>query len=521
MSNISDGPSQTTIKDCPPRSLSLDICAQTKQLAPPRPADGSTPASDTSESREAPRQHLLRTTRRPPCILFPTAKPRPPQTYAYPRSQRGPVASPGDPRWRSVAHRIADRTKAPYRSTAKCRALESAVETMTSPTYCECVKRFFAEDRSQYLVSMREYARMMSPDEQTLRRYRALAALAGFVANAIPVIHLWRTCRHGFTKRLLEKMHMSCWAVGLGKGCDVQDPHDFQHVLLRWARENQHRHVRDRDDSWTDLVAESVSTTFRTAHVRVLTFGFLPVVGPVFGSAIERSLVASFQRHARRFYDALASTGEQHLHADSVRAHSQSAAIGEDTGFLDSPRRCVESYWAGHLSDEHMRVVRAATPIAGSVQGARLLSAAAGLIGSWLPGFHIRDDPHQINMFLKSLQAICLGAGVRHGCEGNHATDLDRVAWRWATTRSEKRSRSGASKYDQSGREALIAAVSAKIKRASMWKHAFGVLPILGPVAGFLIYGSMGARFYRVSRAYFRARLREDLNRTGRGAEAL
>ncbi len=390
---------------------------------------------------------------------------------------------------------------------------------MSPSTYCECVKNFFAEDRSYYLRSMRESWRMMSPNEQTLRGHRARAAVAGFVANAIPVIHLWRTRRHRFTKRLLERMHISCWAAGFEKVCDVQEPHDFQRVLLRWARETHHGRVRDRGDPWTDDVVGNVSAKFRTAHIRVLTVGFLPVVGPVVGSVIETSLVARFQRHAREFYKALASTGDRRLQADFVPARSQYTAISEDTGLLDSPHGCVESYWAGHLSEEHMRLVRTAGSVAGSEQKARLLSASAGLLGSWLPGFRIRHDPHQIDMFLESLQAICWCAGVRCGCEADHATDLDRVVWQWASTRSEKRSQRGVSEYEQNGHVALIAAVSAKIERASMRQHAFGVLPI-GPVAGFLIYGSMGARFYRISHAYFRSRLREDLNRRGRGGEA-
>ena len=351
---------------------------------------------------------------------------------------------------------------------------------------------------------------MMSPNQETLRGHRALAAVAGFVANAIPVIHLWRTCRHRFTKRLLERMHISCWAAGFEKVCDVQDPHDFQRVLLRWARETQHGGVRDRDAPWADVVVESVSAKFRTAHVRVLTVGFFPVIGPVFASVTERSLIARFQRNAREFYEALASTGERQMQAYFVPAHEQCSVPTEDTGLLDTPHGCVEIYWAEHLSEEHMRSVRAAASIAQSEQKARLLSASAGLLGSWLPGFRIRHDPHQIDVFLESLQAICWCAGVQRGCEADHAIDLDRITWRWASTRTEKRSQSRVSEYEQNGHEALIAAVSEKMERASMWQRAFGVLPILGPVAGFLIYGSMGARFYRISRTYFRSRLRGD-----------
>ena len=136
---------------------------------------------------------------------------------------------------------------------------------------------------------------------------------------------------------------------------------------------------------------------------------------------------------------------------------------------------------------------------------ARLLSGSSGLLGSWLPGFHIFHDCHQVEVFLESLQDICWCAGVQRGCESDHGRDFERVLWRWASTRSEW-SQNDRGECDQDDREAPIAAVSAKLRRVSLWRLAFGFLPMIGPIADFLIHGSMGARFYNVTRAYFTAR---------------
>ena len=163
------------------------------------------------------------------------------------------------------------------------------------------------------------------------------------------------------------------------------------------------------------------------------------------------------------------------MQADCVTACPQSAASFDESGFSISHRRCVESFWARHLFEEHMRLVRAATPIAGSRQMARLLSGSSGMLGSWLPGFHIFHDCHQVEVFLESLQDICWCAGVQRGCESDHGRDFERVLWRWASTRSEW-SQNDRGECDQDDREAPIAAVSAKLRRVSLWRLAFGFL---------------------------------------------
>ncbi len=58
----------------------------------------------------------------------------------------------------------------------------------------------------------------------------------------------------------------------------------------------------------------------------------------------------------------------------------------------------------------------------------------------------------------------------------------------------------GAAQYDEApSREQLVAAVSAKLQAAYLWKLAFGFLPLIGKIMGLMIDGSMAARIYRVS----------------------
>ena len=379
------------------------------------------------------------------------------------------------------------------------------MKALSLTEYFECVENFLSEDKSMHLLNIREYSRNISPAERTLRGHLALAATAGFVTNSVPFIHLFWCRRWRYTARLLGKMHTLCWAVGFKMNCDVQEPNDFLCVLVRWTQEADHGRLHHRDVPSTSEVVKRVSGKLRVAHIRVLTSGFLPIVGPIVGFVIEGSLIAHFRVCAQEFYETLLLTRERPLPEDSVTALSQSAGSCDESVLSISYERCVEDYLSQHLSDEHMRLARAAAPMTGSRRMARLLSASSGMLGSWLPGLHVFRDSHQVNMLLKSLQDICWSAGVQHRCESSHGRDFERVLWRWASTRSEW-SQNDHNNPNRDDREALIAAVSAKLRRASMLKLAFGFLPMIGPIAAFLIHGSMGARFYDVTRTYFAAR---------------
>ena len=377
------------------------------------------------------------------------------------------------------------------------------LKALSLPLYCECVASFLSEDRTPHLSTMREYSRGISPTDRTLRGHGVLATTAGFVTNSVPGIHLLWGSRKRYVKRLLGKLHMLCWAVGFKANCDVQEPEDFLRVLLRWTREADHG-LCHRDVPSANEVVARVSERLRTAHLKVLTTGFLPIVGPVVGLVIEGSLITRFRVCAEEFFESPSLTHERSLPEGHVTTLSQSAGRFGERQLSLSYEICVDNFLVKNTSDEYMGLVRATAPITRSRKMARLLSGSSGMLGSWIPGFHVFLDSHQVSMFLESLQAICWSGGEQHGCESHHGKDFRRVLWQWASKRSEW-SQNERGEFDQDDSQELVAAVSAKLRKASQWKLAFGFLPMIGPIAAFLIHGSMGARFYDATRAYFAA----------------
>ncbi len=377
------------------------------------------------------------------------------------------------------------------------------LKALSLPLYCECVASFLSEDRTPHLRTMREYSRGISPTDRTLRGHGVLATTAGFVTNSVPGIHLLWGSRMRYVNRLLGKLHTLCWAVGFKANCDVQEPEDFLRVLLRWTREADHG-LCHRDVPSANEVVARVSERLRTAHLKVLTTGFLPIVGPVVGLVIEGSLITRFRVCAEEFFESPSLTHERSLPEGHVTTLSQSAGRFGERQLSFSYETCVDNFLVKSTSYEYMGLVRSTAPITGSRKMARLFSGSSGMLGSWIPGFHVFRDSHQVSMFLESLQAICWSAGEQHGCESHHGKDFRRVLWQWASKRSEW-SQNERGEFDQDDRQELVAAVSAKLRTASQWKLAFGFLPMIGPIAAFLIHGSMGARFYDATRAYFAA----------------
>ena len=330
------------------------------------------------------------------------------------------------------------------------------------------------------------------------------SAVAGFLANSIPIVHLWRPRR--FAERLLGEMRMLCWRVGFDKGCEVQEPLDFEHALLLWARTSQTDDARSGDSPATGEVVERVSAQLRAVHLRVITFGFFPVVGPVAGFLIEGSLVARFHRCASEFYETLALSGERSLPANFAISRAPSMAMDDRGSISNRYRRWVESFLATHLSEANMLLTRAAVPSLGSLQMARIITGGSGIMGNWLPGLHIvRYRDIEADMFLGALQAICWRAGAG-GCEEDHSRDFQRVLLSWAGAGVPDSDPAASAAGEECDRETLIAAVSAKLRTVYLWKLAFGFLPLIGPIAGFMINGSMGARFYRAARDFYRSR---------------
>lgn len=337
-------------------------------------------------------------------------------------------------------------------------------------------------------------------NQPTGRRQWVFAAAAGFLANSIPVVHFlfaWR-----FTTQILERMHLLCWDVGLTRGYQVQEPSDFEHILFQWGRTTCHRDeviAPTRED-----VVEVVSAKLRSANLRVVILGLFPVVGPVAGFIIGRGLMVCFYRYVAEFYETLSSSEKRRLSSPYVIGPP---ARSKERGFADSSRGVVEGFWASHLTEENMRRIRAAAPFVRSLRSARLLAGASGIIGNWLPGLHVvRHRSIETGMFLEALQAICWGTSRKCGHEAEHSRDFERVLSRWAGAGAadlDPSNRLGSEEHDH---EALISAISAKLDSVYRWKTAFGFLPIMGPIVGFLINGSMGAHFFRLSREPYEGR---------------
>ncbi|MCY4372858.1 MAG: hypothetical protein OXC31_03725 [Spirochaetaceae bacterium] len=88
------------------------------------------------------------------------------------------------------------------------------------------------------------------------------------------------------------------------------------------------------------------------------------------------------------------------------------------------------------------------------------------------------------------MQAIWWQVATKAGRDDGSGDDFEHVLLLWAGARHDDQTPS---------REALIAAVSAKLQAAWLWKLAFGFLPLIGAVMGLVIDGSMAARIYGVS----------------------
>ena len=80
------------------------------------------------------------------------------------------------------------------------------------------------------------------------------------------------------------------------------------------------------------------------------------------------------------------------------------------------------------------------------------------------------------------------------GREDDHGDHFERVLLLWAA---------GAQDNEAPSRERLIAAVSAKLHAAWLWKLAFGFPPLIGPVMDLMVDGSMTARIYRLFHRFY------------------
>ena len=144
-----------------------------------------------------------------------------------------------------------------------------------------------------------------------------------------------------------------------------------------------------------------------------------------------------------------------------------------------------------------MRHVRRMPRIVGSVRMARMMAGSSGFAVNVVPVRHLWVSRVATGMLLVTLQGICWRAAVNAGREHDHGDDFERVLLLWT---------GGDPDVEAPSSEELIAAVSAKLQAAHLWKLAFGFLPVIGAMLGFIVNGSMAARFYRLTQRFYEQR---------------
>ena len=358
------------------------------------------------------------------------------------------------------------------------------------------VERFLAEDHPERLSELRDSMRR-HPDFRSGRKHtKTQAGIDGSAENLIPVLHLRRARRGAPTP--LETLRYRCWEIGFQTGIEVDARHDFECVLVRWARQRTEEDDLDDDRPEPEELAEAVVRRLRASRFCKLALGFVPIVGPVAAYRIDGALALRFHDRAKEYYRELRSAGVRPLPDDFAiapppRPHRDTR---KDRSTV-STRREVERYLSQHRSEEQMRYVRRMARLGDSLRKARMMAGSFGFAVNSVPVRHLWFSRVETGMFLSLVQGICWQAGVKASREDEHADDFERVLLRWAGTDRDDEAPSP---------EELMAAVSAKMRVAHLWKLAFGFLPVIGPLLGFIVNGSMAARFYRVTQRFYEQR---------------
>ena len=236
----------------------------------------------------------------------------------------------------------------------------------------------------------------------------------------------------------------------------------------------------------------------RTARFWKLTLGFVPIVGPIAAYRIDGALALRFHDRAKEYFSDLRSAGVRHLPNDfAIPSPPRPSRDRRKDRSLESVRREVRRYLSEHLSEQQMRHVRRMPRIVVSIRMARMMAGSSGFAVNMVPIRHLWISRVATGMLLATLQGICWRAAVNTGREHDHGDDFERVLLLWA---------GGDPDVEASSSEELITAVSAKLQAAHLWNLAFGFLPLLGPVLGFIVNGSMAARFYRLTQRFYEQR---------------
>ena len=364
----------------------------------------------------------------------------------------------------------------------------------------ERIERFLAEDHAEHLGHLRDSVRRMRglPDARFGRkRMRTTAGLAGLIDSVIPVMHVARM-RRGAPKPL-EMLRYRCWELGLETGIEVDEHHDFESVLYRWAQrpgaKDLYGELPDADE-----LAEAVVQRLRPSRFWKLVLGFVPIVGPIAAYRLDVALALRFHDLATRYFRDLKSAGIRPLPEDfAIPSPPRKRSDRKKDGSPDSMRRTVERYLAEHRSEEHLRHVRGMAQIGATARSARWIAGSSGLFTNLIPIRHLQSRFRDLdtNMLLTMLQAIWWKAATNAGRDDDTGDDFERVLSLWT---------GGAQDDEATSREELVVAVAAKLQAACLWKLAFGFLPLIGAIMGLMIDGSMAARIYRLAHRYYEQR---------------
>ena len=359
------------------------------------------------------------------------------------------------------------------------------------------VQRFLAEDHPERLSELRELQRRAVADRHSRKLMKSSAGIAALIDNFIPVMHIPRM-RRGAPKPL-ETLQYRCWELGFQTGVEVDERRDFQCVLYRWARQPGDREHGDELPE-PDELAVAVAHRLRPSRFWKLVLGFVPIMGPIAAYRLDVALALRFYDLATDHFRKLKSAGIRPLPDDfAIPRPPRPHRDRKKDGSPDSMRRTVERFLAEHRTEEHLHDVRGIARIGKSARAARWIAGSSGLFTNLIPirhlQFRFRDlDTH---MFLTMLQAIWWQAAANASREDDPGDDFDRLLLRWA----------GAGKDDEApASEPLIAAVSAKLQVAFLWKLAFGFLPLIGAIMGLMIDASMAARVYRLAHRFYEPR---------------